>query len=163
MKQFLSLFISLLVIQFSFAQSTVNVKVIDNEKLNMPGATIKLVPGNSIKVTNQSGLAVFQQIKPGNYTLQISYVGYQPQELPITVKQGINEFTQQLSVGVTVMKEVLVLGDRLKGQAKALSQQKNNLNITNIVSSDQIGRFPDANIGDALKRIPGITMQNDQG
>ena len=163
MKQFFSLFISLLVIQFSFAQSTVNVKVIDNEKLNMPGATIKLVPGNSIKVTNQSGIAVFQQLKPGNYTLQISYVGYQPQELPITVKQGINEFTQQLSVGVTVMKEVLVLGDRLKGQAKALSQQKNNLNITNIVSSDQIGRFPDANIGDALKRIPGITMQNDQG
>ena len=62
MKQFLTLFISLLVIQFSFAQSTLNVKVIDNEKLNMPGATIKLVPGNNIKVTNQSGLAVFQQV-----------------------------------------------------------------------------------------------------
>src|SRR5690606_24938259 len=27
----------------------------------------------------------------------------------------------------------------------------------------QIGRFPDANIGDALKRIPGISVQVDQG
>jgi TonB-dependent receptor len=59
--------------------------------------------------------------------------------------------------------EVLVLGDRLKGQAKALSQQKNLMNISNIVASDQIGRFPDANIGDALKRVPGITIQQDQG
>ena len=28
---------------------------------------------------------------------------------------------------------------------------------------DQVGRFPDANIGDALKRVAGVTMQNDQG
>lgn len=129
----------------------------------MPGATVKLVPGNYFKVTNQLGVASFQQIKPGNYTLQISYVGYQPKELKVNIKAGVNELTEQLTEGVTIMKDVLVLGDRLKGQAKALSQQKNNLNITNIVSSDQIGRFPDANIGDALKRIPGITMQNDQG
>jgi TonB-dependent receptor len=122
-----------------------------------------LVPGNYFKVTNQLGVASFQQIKPGNYTLQISYVGYQPKELKVNIKAGVNELTEQLTEGVTIMKDVLVLGDRLKGQAKALSQQKNNLNITNIVSSDQIGRFPDANIGDALKRIPGITMQNDQG
>ena len=51
----------------------------------------------------------------------------------------------------------------MKGQAKALNQQKNNPNISNIVSADQVGRFPDDNIGDAIKRIPGITMQNDQG
>ena len=150
-------------LQICSAQSIINLKVIDNERLNMPGATVKLVPGNYFKVTNQLGVASFQQIKPGNYTLQISYVGYQPKELKVNIKAGVNELTEQLTEGVTIMKDVLVLGDRLKGQAKALSQQKNNLNITNIVSSDQIGRFPDANIGDALKRIPGITMQNDQG
>jgi TonB-dependent receptor len=122
-----------------------------------------LFPGNYFKVTNQLGVASFQQIKPGNYSLIISYVGYQPKELKVDIKAGVNELTGQLTEGVTIMNDVLVLGDRLKGQAKALSQQKNNLNITNIVSSDQIGRFPDANIGDALKRIPGITMQNDQG
>src|SRR5690606_24841920 len=55
------------------------------------------------------------------------------------------------------------MGDILKVQASALNQQKNNENIYNGISSDQVGRFPDANIGDALKRVPGITMQNDQG
>jgi hypothetical protein len=40
------------------------------------------------------------------------------------------------------------------GQASALNQQKNAANVTNVVAADQIGRFPDANLGDALKRIP---------
>ena len=57
----------------------------------------------------------------------------------------------------------MVVGDILKGQAKALNQQKHNKNIGNVISSDQVGRFPDANVGDALKRVPGVTMQNDQG
>src|SRR5699024_3931598 len=61
------------------------------------------------------------------------------------------------------LETILIVGERLKGQAKALNQQKNKTNISNIISSDQVGRFPDANVGDALKRVPGITMQNDQG
>jgi outer membrane receptor protein involved in Fe transport len=49
------------------------------------------------------------------------------------------------------------------GQARALQQQRHSANITNVVAADQIGRFPDANIGDAMKRIPGIAVQVDQG
>ena len=65
--------------------------------------------------------------------------------------------------GATEGQEVIVLGDRLKGQAKAINQQRTNDNITNVIVADQIGRFPDANMGDALKRVSGITMQGDQG
>lgn len=32
-----------------------------------------------------------------------------------------------------------------------------------LVSADQVGKFPDSNIGDALKRISGINVQYDQG
>ena len=32
-----------------------------------------------------------------------------------------------------------------------------------MVSADQVGKFPDSNIGDALKRISGINVQYDQG
>lgn len=145
------------------AQSILTVKVIDQEKLNMPGASVRLMPGNRQAISNQVGMAVFQGLKSGRYTLTIEYIGYQKIDRQIDVNAGVNETIEQLQSGVNSMKEVLIVGDRLKGQAKALSQQKNNLNITNIVSADQIGRFPDANIGDAIRRIPGITMQNDQG
>jgi len=95
--------------------------------------------------------------------LVVSYIGYQHKEENISVNTGTNELTEILSANAVLNKEVVVMGDRLKGQSKALNQQKNSANITNIVSADQMGRFPDANIGDAIKRVPGITMQNDQG
>ena len=50
------------------------------------------------------------------------------------------------------LQEVQVKG-AFQGQKKAINTQKNNLGITNVVSADQVGKFPDSNIGDALKRI----------
>ena len=51
----------------------------------------------------------------------------------------------------------------LVGQAKALNRQKNAINITNIVASDQIGRFPDKNAAEATQRIPGVSLNRDMG
>ena len=48
-------------------------------------------------------------------------------------------------------------------RARALNQQKTAPNITNVVSADQIGAFPDPNAAEALQRIPGISIQRDQG
>lgn len=63
---------------------------------------------------------------------------------------------------VNELEEVVVTGV-FSGQQKAFESQKENLNVTNVVSADQIGKFPDSNIGDALKRISGINVQYDQG
>ena len=61
-------------------------------------------------------------------------------------------------------EEVNVSGEPiLEGQAKALNQQRTAPNIMNIVASDQIGQFPDTNAAEATQRIPGVTLQRDQG
>lgn len=144
-------------------KSVLRVKVKDEDNLNLPGASISLEPGAYKGVTNQNGEWVIAALPAGRYELRISYIGYE------TLIKSIDFSNQELNIDETLKskvvtgREVVVMGDRLKGQAKALNQQKNNFNITNIVSADQIGRFPDANVGDAMKRIPGITMQNDQG
>ena len=57
----------------------------------------------------------------------------------------------------------VVVGGAFQGQRRAINSQKNNMGITNVVSADQVGKFPDSNIGDALKRISGINAQYDQG
>ena len=73
------------------------------------------------------------------------------------------EVNIELESGVLVGDEIIITGNSLQGQARAINEQKNNVNVTNIISSDQAGKFPDSNMGDALKRVPGITMQGDQG
>lgn len=138
------------------------IKITDEDKLNLPGASVLLMPGKFGGVTNQNGELLLSGMNTGAYSLTVSYIGYEPVKKSIEVKEE-TELTLVLSPAAVTGKEVIVMGDRLKGQAKALNQQKNSDNITNIISSDQVGRFPDANIGDAIKRVPGITMQNDQG
>lgn len=144
-------------------QSVVKIKVKDEDNLNLPGASVRLQPGNYGGITNQNGELLLAAVPAGPYTLAISYIGYAPVSKQVSVAADGADITEMLLSQATTGSEVVVIGDRLKGQAKALTQQKNNFNITNIVSADQIGRFPDANVGDAMKRIPGITMQNDQG
>ncbi|MBL7735204.1 MAG: carboxypeptidase-like regulatory domain-containing protein, partial [Chitinophagaceae bacterium] len=155
--------ILLLQLSASAQNSFLRIKIKDSDNLNLPGASVVLKPGNIFGVTDQQGELLLSGIKPGNYTITISYIGYDNIEKPVAIANAGSSITETLKPLATIGKEVVVLGDRLKGQAKALNQQKNSDNISNIVSSDQIGRFPDANIGDAIKRVPGITMQNDQG
>ena len=146
------------------AQGVLKGKVIDSQNLSLPGANVILKGTSSGTITNQKGEFSLLNVNAGTYEVTVSYLGYASVSKSVQISAGETAtLTFKLSETDLDGQEVVIFGDRLKGQAKALSQQKNNANITNVVSSDQIGRFPDANIGDALKRIPGITMQNDQG
>lgn len=167
MKNLLLLF-TFLAISFSgLAQKNgvISGKITDMDgNFSLPGATVKLNVGNKYTVSDQIGDFEFLNVPAGNYTVEVLYIGYQTQTQEISVEEGKTAIINfKLSSGSENLSEVVVVGDRMKGQAKALNQQKSNKNITNVISSDQVGRFPDSNIGDALKRVPGITMQNDQG
>lgn len=168
MKKHLRLFSSLALVILlagnAWAQGVLKGRVIDAENLSLPGANVVLIGTNYGTITDQKGDFSIANLPEGLYEVRVSYLGYGQLSKPVEIQAGA---TSVLNFGMDEealqAAEFIVFGDRLKGQAKALNQQKNNANITNIVSSDQIGRFPDANVGDALKRIPGITMQNDQG
>ncbi|MDR6967718.1 TonB-dependent receptor [Flavobacterium arsenatis] len=168
MMKNLLLVVTFLAIGFTgFAQKNgvISGKITDLDgNFSLPGATIKLNVGNKYTVSDQIGDFEFLNVPAGNYTVEVLYIGYQTQTQEISVEEGKTAVINfKLSSGSENLSEVVVIGDRMKGQTKALNQQKNNRNITNVISSDQVGRFPDSNIGDALKRVPGITMQNDQG
>ena len=136
----------------------------ESNQFSLPGATIKIENSNRTTISNQNGSYEFLNLPVGTYTVYVDYIGYTSGSKQIVVTQNQTSSADfQLKARFQDIKEVVVLGDYLRGQAKAMNQQKTNANITNIISADQIGRFPDANVGDALKRVPGITMQNDQG
>lgn len=164
-----SLLVCIALLLFGFighAQTgTLEGKVIDQaEKLSLPGATVVVGDKQFTTVTNSLGDFAITNIPAGTYEVTVTYIGYAAIKQTVTITADATSSVRfEMVSGITLPDGVLVLGDRLRGQARALNQQKTNANITNIVAADQIGRFPDANIGDAIKRIPGITMQNDQG
>lgn len=144
---------------------TVSGKIMDREgHISLPGATVTLAGKMRYTFSSPTGDFTFLQVPVGDYTVEVSYIGYVSARETVQVHAGENaQLNFILDANAGTLNEVIIVGDLLRGQARALNQQRNNPNITNIISSDQVGRFPDANIGDALKRVPGITMQNDQG
>ena len=140
-------------------------KITDSDNgLPLPGANIILKGTDYGTISDVSGNFVLPNVIPSDYTLIITYIGYSDIEKEISVQGSSNtEIDIALESGVLVGDEIIIIGNNLQGQARAINEQKNNVNITNIISSDQTGKFPDSNKLDALKRIPGITMQGDQG
>ncbi|MBN1540625.1 TonB-dependent receptor [candidate division KSB1 bacterium] len=131
---------------------------------HLPGANVMIVGSNLGAATDLQGKYVIPRVPAGTYTLQVSYLGYETTGREVTVQ--INRTVAvDFEMLPTVIRgeQVVVWGARAKGQAMALTQQKNAANIKNIVASDQMGRFPDASAPDAVQRIPGISVQRDMG
>ncbi|MDO6515814.1 TonB-dependent receptor [Zobellia uliginosa] len=136
----------------------------DENGINVPGANIIISELKKGAISDFDGRFSLVGIPAGNYTLNITYLGYADIAQEVEVKE---RETASVSIFITPktleLDGVEVTGFGLGSQARALNTQRTNMNITNVVATDQIGKFPDANIGDAVKRIPGITMQVDQG
>lgn len=144
-------------------QGTIRGRIIDASKQTLPGASIYIENLRTGVTSDVNGYYTFSNLNPGTYTIKISYVGYSPVEMKITIPAGKTlEKDVVLNEGLE-LQEVVVGGGAFQGQRRAINSQKNSLGITNVVSADQVGKFPDSNIGDALKRISGINVQYDQG
>jgi len=164
-KYYVLLCVTFLFSLATFAQNG-NIKgiIADENGIAVPGATVLIEELKKGAVSDFNGNFTIVDIPEGTYHLLIRYLGYTDFK-----QEAVVSNSETISINVilrsqdTELDEVEITGYSLGGQARALNIQKNKQNITNIVSTEQIGKFPDANIGDAVKRIPGITMQVDQG
>lgn len=60
------------------------------------------------------------------------------------------------------VEEVVVTGQR-EAQRAAIEVKREALVVSDVVSADDIGKLPDHNTAAALRRIPGVSIMEDQG
>ncbi|WP_164857255.1 TonB-dependent receptor [Sphingomonas crocodyli] len=58
--------------------------------------------------------------------------------------------------------EIIVTGARAQRQL-AIERKRDQVTISDVVASDGIGKLPDYNTAEALQRLPGVSVQIDQG
>ena len=162
MKKIIALFALTLSSLGAMAQSSISGQAVDEANIALPGAVVTL-DGSRSTTTDLNGRFSFTGVSADKHIVKLVYASYVTVEAAVNTSNGNQFVVLKTKPGTTELGEIEVVGSLLQGQAKALNRQKSNINSTNVVSSDQVGRFPDDNIGDAAKRIPGITMQNDQG
>jgi TonB-dependent receptor len=143
---------------------TVTGQVLDDRTgLVLPGAFVTVDGSSRAGLSDRSGRFTLVNLPSGSVTVIVRYMGYAEQRQTANVPVGGSASVLfRLTPEALTVDGIDVVGTR-DGQSRALQQQRSASNITNVVAADQIGRFPDANIGDAMKRIPGIAVATDQG
>lgn len=136
-------------------------RVLDESKLALSGAYVYL-DNESSSATDNNGYYSLIDVPTGKHMITVSFIGYEEQSFEIELEDG-QTLVQDFSLEPGLSLQEIVVTSQLRGQSRALNSQLQRDNITNIIAADQIGRFPDQNIGDALKRVPGINVQYDQG
>ncbi len=132
-------------------------------KIFFDGAIVRLQELNLDTRTENGGQYTFPLVPPGQYTLEVEYIGADTVTQPVEITDG-EVSTANVSIGenVNIIENLIVYG-QAAGSAHALNQQRAADNLVSIVSADSIGQFPDGNVSEALQRVPGVYIERDQG
>lgn len=138
-------------------------QVTDTQSAALPGAKIELVPKVQPVASNREGLFTLVDVNPGTYSITVSYVGFKPYTGTVTVLAGQTANIQAILHVANASEEVIVTADRPHGEAEAINRTLAADNILQVLPSEVITSLPNANIADALGRMPSVTIERDEG
>lgn len=127
----------------------------------LEGAIVRIEGLDRTTTTDRYGDYRFANIPAGDYTLSVSYIGAEPVSETVTV---LNDTQLDIRIGsdVRYLDNILVVGSAA-AQAGALNQQRAADSIISVIDSDGLGNFPDTTVADSLARVPGLSIETDQG
>ena len=148
---FLLLF-STIINNLNAQDKVINGKVSDENNEGLPGATIIIKGTTKGTVTDIEGN--FQLDVDENDIIEISFSGYEKQEISVT---GKNSFSINLEPDVETLKEVVVVGYG--------SEQKINLTgSVATIKNEELTLVPVANSSNLLAgRVPGVMTRQNSG
>ncbi len=131
-------------------------------------AEVRLEGSNQVDYTENDGSFQFANVPAGQSTIAVTFTGYNAVTETLTVTAGqiatreINltssaTTTPSTKDGVVQLQAFTVSTER-EGNAKAIIEQRRNMDITTSVSSDIFGDVTDGNVGEFLKYLPGVDL-----
>lgn len=159
MKRLFSTLCLLFVSVFAFAQNESGVggiKGIITTSDNKPlvSATVRLKGTKKSTLTNNEGSFMIKNVQPGNYSLEVSSVGFQPLSQEVTVTSGnTTEVSIQLSQAQIQLSEVIVSAGRTR---ETIDEVPSSVSIVGLRTLQQNINIT-TNLGDILEnRVPGL-------
>ena len=129
---------------------------------SLQGAIVKIVGTAASDYTDAEGRFSLPAVPAGAAQLSFEYLGLDPITETALVHSG-----QTTTVNAALKNEVLLLEtlrvtEGARGAALAINQQKTARGIVNIVSEETFGQMINGNLGYALQRLPGLTVNEDE-
>jgi TonB-dependent receptor len=136
---------------------------VDRAGAVLQGARVEIQPKGITTTTNAQGGFTITGLLPGDYAVQVSYIGFSPYTNKVTVSAGQTaRVDAELKVASTAM-EITVTSERVHGEVEAINRQLESDNILQVLPVEVITSLPNTNIADALGRLPSVTLERDEG
>jgi TonB-dependent receptor len=129
----------------------------------LQGAQIELRPTGITVITNQQGGYFINNLPPGAYTLTVTYVGFGASTRTLNITAG-QTTTLDVKMEVSSQKDqIIVTAENASGEAEAVNREKTADNVLQVMTSEVIMSLPNATIADAVGRLPGVSLERDEG
>jgi TonB-dependent receptor len=127
---------------------------------SLRGAVVTVAGTNAREVTTEDGR--FQiRVPAGASTITVEYVGFAGASREVSVPAG-GRASVNFGLDTIGGDAQIVVRAAVTGQALAINQQRTADGIVNIYSEEVFGPAPDGNIGFALQRLPGLSVNTNQ-
>jgi outer membrane receptor protein involved in Fe transport len=165
MRYYLLGFLWLFVNDLAFAQPGALAGKVTDRKTSegVIGATV-LVTGTTLAAPVNVDGSYSLPLEAGTYNITMTYVGYKPLTFAgIAIKSGeTTTLNGTMEESATSLTEVTVTGVKQTGTEVAMIQDlKRSEVVVSGMSNDQIVKTLDRDAAEVVKRIPGVTVQNN--
>ena len=128
----------------------------------LDGALVRILETGQTTSVDDYGSFRFPALPAGTYTVEVSFLGYDPVVETVTISPGAAR-AQVFTLGggsVGTVDDVLVYGSR-SARANALNLQRTAENSADVISADDLGNFTGTTFSEALRRAPGVSFQRN--
>lgn len=156
-------FLFLLLPILTFGQVTIKGKTKSkSEDIYFAHVTFKDIDGNTFTTISNENADYQIQLKAGTYQVKATYIGYSDYVTDINLTSDTT-FDIIFEESSTELSEVTVQAIAQKTtEILVVKTIRDNSVVSDGISTEFIKKTPDRNAGDALKRVSGVTIQNDK-
>jgi TonB-dependent receptor len=163
----ISIFVTaLLIATTSVAQTergVVTGRVVDSGGAVLRGARVEIQPLGIVVISNNQGEFTVTNLALGNYEISVSYVGFELYSTTAVVNPGLVTRVDAVMKVASKNEEIVVTAERAHGEAEAINETRSADNILQVLPAEVITSLPNANIADAVGRLPSVTIERDEG
>ncbi len=162
-KKALFLCAALLISSHLFAQDGRIVGTVVDAETGETLIGVNVIIEGTIKgtATDIDGNYTIRRVAPGSYSLVVTYLSYSSQTITgVIVGEGE---TVRLDIAMQpeseFLDEIVVTAEAVQsGEAGLLATQKKSVPVQDGISSEEISRTGDGNVGSAMKRVSGVSV-----
>ncbi|MDE6278110.1 MAG: TonB-dependent receptor [Muribaculaceae bacterium] len=123
---------------------------------HMPGCLVRILDTKLATMTDGSGHYMFRDLRPGSYTLEVSFMGFAPARKSTEVAEG-----QTVELNFEIEDDAFMLDRVVVTSSKTEIKRRESPSLVNIVSGATLATVGACSLADGLDFQPGVRVEND--